>query len=348
MDDISGTVAAEPSSGTPSPTIGGKRDKRTLPLGLRRYRPGIFEKIHQCGSGMVTASQVPALFKHSRFTGRYALAAHVNGSVALAGPDEDLGWWGKELEPVILKRVALQKGWQVEQVSAYAAHRRINRLIASPDAIAWRPDRPGEPGIIEIKDVGDFVFSEHWDGEPPIDVLLQHQTQYACTGATWGAIVPLVQRYRTRDVIVFDSVPNQEAIDLIERNVSTFLAMLDVGQMPEPDDHPTSIDALAGIYPEAKPSKVITLDGEVGQEAARRFDAWQQAKLDGKAAKATEEASRDWFFMQALDAGEVRIDNDRTVKISVRRKKAEEKIREGYSYRHYDLCRSSDQKQEVA
>lgn len=342
MDETDAPAAAEAAQfEAAAPPAAVRRDRRSLPLGLRRYRPGIFDRYHGPGSRIVTASQVPALFGQSRFAGRYALAAHIMGKVPLRQPTEALVERGQMLEPVVAALIARETGWEVQPVRAWAAHHKIDRFIASPDFIAYRKDRDG-PGIIEAKVVADLVFEKLYEDAPPLEVELQHQAQYACTGATWGAIAPLVLGTFRFDQIVYHREPEPDTIRILEDGVAAFLAMVDLGRMPDPDEHNTSIDALAAIYPEVEPGKVARLVGEDADEAVARFDAWQQARLDALAAEKTEEAAKNWFFTRAPDAGQIRVGNDRVIDVSIHHRKESKRIVAAGSYRKWKLARASD------
>ena len=73
---------------------------KALPLGLVRYRTGMFEKLHACGSGQITASNAAALLGVGKYAGRYALAAHISGRCPLPDADNARTRMGRWLEPV--------------------------------------------------------------------------------------------------------------------------------------------------------------------------------------------------------------------------------------------------------
>jgi hypothetical protein len=311
----------------------------------------MFDRFHAAGSMTLTASSVPALFGQSRFAGRYALACHLTGKVPMSVPNEALVERGRLLEPVIVSMLrAEQPTWDVYGLRAYAPHRSIDRFIASPDMEAWRQDEhpPGQltpngpPGIVESKVVADLIFEERWQDGPPLDVELQHQAQFACSGATWGAIVALVIGTFRFDLVVYLTAPELKAIALIETAAREFLGMLDAGQLPEPDDHRSSLRALEQVYPNVDPGKILTLQDDDLTEGIKRFDAWEQAKLDRLATEKLEEAAQNWFFVRALDAGEVRLGNDRTVSAKLITRKGYTKQVAAGSYRKWSLERASD------
>lgn len=316
-----------------------KPDMRSLPLGLRRYRHGVFDKLHACGCGVLTASYVPALVGHHRFTGKYGLAAHIAGKVPLPDATNNYTRAGKAFQPAILGMAAAERRtWQIENLDAYARHPGFRRLIASPDALAWALDQ-GSPGIGEVKMVSDRVFKRDWrppPGEPALDAMLQHQAQFACTGADWGFIACYVEGY-SRDLHIYDTVPIPAAMDMILQQTRDLFALLDHGLLPEPDEHPASIDALHAIYPAVDPGKIVSLDGD---EARTRFDEWQQAKLDLSKVKATEAACKAWFSMQDPEAGQFRIGNQRTVTVKMQHRR--EVVQPACDFRKWDLKREGD------
>lgn len=334
MDDI---------SGADSPTAPARHSASSIAKALRlvRYKGDTFDKVHRCGSMCLTASQVPALFMQSRFAGRYSLAAHIMGRVPLDPPPNVLMQRGKLLEPIFAEMIRDEVGWDVHQLKHYARHRRLPRLIASPDHGAVSRDRP-EPGIIEGKVVGGIVFQDRWADEPPLDVQLQLQTQFACTGATWGAVAALVVSDFRFDMIVYPMEPDPATIKIIAEAAESFLAMADAGQMPDPDEHPSSINALAQIYPQADPGKIVRFAPEDAPEAQERWDAWNQARLDRLAAEKIETANENWFFTRAIDAGQILIGNDRRIDVKTVRRKGYTKKVEPSSYRKWELKRGSD------
>jgi hypothetical protein len=318
------------------PLDNGKRDRRSLPLGLKRYRPGAFDKLHACGSGVRTSSQVPGMLGQSRRMSPYALAAHISGKAPLPDVPYDAIRWGKAFQRAILEEVAVERpSWTLENLDAWAAHPAFDRAISSPDAAAWAPDKEG-PGPGEIKFVTEDVFKRYWEpppGDPALEAELQHQDQLACTGAAWGFIACFVMGFG-RKLHIYETTPNSAAAAMILDETRALFALLDKGLLPPPDDHPASIEALHRIYPQTDPGKIVTLSGP---EAEKRFTTWQQAKLDRKAAEANEEASENWFTMLDPEAGEFRIGNDKAVKVKVINVKGRTQIVDAYSYRKFEL-----------
>lgn len=298
-------------------------DARKLPLRLVRYAPGVFERFHDAGSRTFTASLVPALFGESRFTGRFAAMCHVAGLRGIEFVGNAMTERGTRLEATAIAMVDEEKagdGWQSVRASAWARHPKIEGLIGSPDAVTWRPDDGGElvPGIGEVKVVADFVFQERWLDGPPLDVELQHQTQFACTGATWGWIAALVVGAFRWDLLVWETRPDPRVIPIIEAEVAKALADVESGDMGLPDDHRTSIEAAQKLWA-PDPSKILNLNDP---ESDDRLERWLQARADRLAAEKVEDAQSRYFAARALDHSLIRCPGGGSVKISLHRRKA--------------------------
>lgn len=295
-----------------------KPDLRSLPFGLKRYRPGMFHTIHAAGSKIITASLVPGLFGESRFHGRFAVMCHVSGLVPLPEfGNEALMERGNRLEAVAIQMIAEEKGWQTYQPRAYVVHPTIDRLIASPDALAWHT-LGGEPGIGEIKVVADMIYQKLWMDGPPLDVQLQHQTQFACTGAQWGFIAVLVVGGFRWDLLVYETTPDQRVIDIIEAEVVKARHQIDEGDMGAPDEHRSSIAAAHALWTPVAGKELLLND----PEADERLERWLQAKADRVAAEKVEEAQQRYFAARALDHAVIKCPSGGFVTIADRKRKA--------------------------
>lgn len=290
-----------------------------FPFGLRPYEPGEFYDVHAAGSGLLTASMVPALFGHSRFAGRYAIAAHISGKHPLPDVDNPMTRRGKLLEPVVAKMLE-GEGFKVDRhdLGIFAKHLTIAGLGASPDVVVWDDsDAPEslDPGIGEIKVVSELIYKDTWADGPPLEVELQHQCQYACCpGAEWGVIAALVVGAFRLDLIVYRTVRNPGAIKLIEDAARALLDMLDAGELPEPDTHESAAAVLQALHP-VDPTKEIVLAGEDLAEASLRFDKMRVAAEQRLAAEKVEKVEKAWFMARAGDASRLLIGNDRRVEI---------------------------------
>ena len=285
-----------------------------LPLNLIPYSDESFKLMHGAGSGMISASNIAALFGRSRWTSRFAYMAHVMGRVPMpevAGAHIERG---KRLERVVAEMVAEDKGWTVSNIRAWAGHPAITGLYSSPDGVAWRPDRE-DPGVLELKTVDSLIFEREWLGGVPLDIELQHQTQLACTGARWGAIAILVLGIGRFDLIVYETEPHAGTIRAIEREAAKALQMIKAGELPAIDDDSAhTVEALRALYP-VEEGKEASIPDEERAEGARRWEAWAQARLDRLAAEKIEEAQKRWFSVRGPGAALIRVDNARTIEV---------------------------------
>lgn len=289
-----------------------------LPFGLQKYQPGEFERLHAAGSGILTASQIPALFGHSRFGGRYAVAAHISGRHAMEFADNPMTARGRRLEPIAADMLG-EEGFHVGRESAgmFAAHPAFDgRFTASPDALAFRKDEIDQPPrIVEIKTVAELVYREKWQDGPPLEVELQHQAQFACCeDAAHGIIAALVVGAFRLDLNVYPTERNDAAVKLIEDAARALLDLIDAGEMPEPDTHASAAAVLQALHP-VDPAKEVALTGPQAVEAGQRFDAWKKAAAVRLAAADAEKAEEAWFMALGQDAARILIGNDRRIEI---------------------------------
>lgn len=288
-----------------------------LPFGLRPYADGEFERVHAAGSGILTASQVPALFGHSRFAGRYAVAAHISGRVPLESADNPMTARGRRLEPIAAEMLE-EDGYYVDHLKTgmYAKHLSIPNFAASPDAIAFRiSETGGHPLLVEIKVVAEMVYREAWADGPPLEIELQHQAQFACCeGSLFGVIAALVVGAFRLDLITYQTSRNNAAVKLIEDAARALLEILAAGEMPEPDTHESAAAVIQALHP-IDPAKEIVLAGEQAKRAAELCDLWKESAAARLKAQKDEAACKAWFLATAGDASRVLIGNDRRVEV---------------------------------
>lgn len=293
---------------------------RGLPLGLVRYRPGIFEKFKAPGSGVISASGVPALFGESRYDSRYSYLAHVSGKAPKhVDQDSPVLARGRILEKVmpelIIDQCKLDWVKNIEGVRAYAKHPVIPNLIASPDAVVTARD--GSLGIGEWKTVDGGVWQRMWIDGPPLDVQLQVQTALACcTNATFGLIGCLTVNARpfTLEALAYRVERNEEVINLIEKQVEEDLALLAEGKLPPPDTSTHSARALQSIYPRVDPGMPPVQVND--EEAIRLVSRWHEAAQEADKAKKDIEKAKAYLQTFNPQASLFRIGNQFEVKVT--------------------------------
>jgi len=273
------------ASSTPNP--GTSTDE--LPFGLVPYAEGEFDKMHAAGSMLCSASGVPALFNTipQRY-GKLAYARHVSGVEALPDIGDELPIrLGHILEPFIATLLSEMLDVELHKIDAYSMHEFLP-LFATPDY--WCVI-DGELYIIEIKSVGSKVFYRDWREAVPLHVSLQHQCQFATTGAARGIVAVFDRNYCQLET--YDTTPVPEAIERIEFGVDGFMANLGNGIFPPPDeDCEADFEIFRRLCYQHEEEKKVLIHGE---QALLRASQFQQAVDDKAAAEKVIAAQKRWF-----------------------------------------------------
>jgi predicted phage-related endonuclease len=208
---------------------------------------------HAVRARHIGSSEVSALFgvQPDYALSHFALWHVKAGNIPPPVVDNDRVRFGTKLEPLIAELAAEENGWTITK-GRYHEDPLCPGLGASLD---YEIDAPGPgddgcegPGVLECKNVDWMVHRRSWaDGEPPIHITLQLQTQLACSGRTWGCVVALVggnqlltYRFQARPKIVAD----------IRRRTFEFWSAIDAGQEPLVDGKDSTSDALRALFPE--------------------------------------------------------------------------------------------------
>lgn len=267
-----------------------------LPFGMTPYGDDGFERMHAAGSMLASASGVPALFNliPQRF-GKLAYAMHLNGERPLPDISGEVQIrLGHLLEPFIADLLSEELDRKVTKLDGYATHDYLP-LFSTPDGVV---EVDGVETMVEIKSVGSKVYWEDWQNGPPVHVGIQHQVQFATTGAKAGIIAVFDRNYCRLEW--FPTRPHPATIQRIELEVGTFMADLEAGRLPDPDDDSEAdFKAFLQVMWQSDEAKVIDI---AGAEAERRALQFMQAKLDEAAAAKTIEAHKRWFQRLMCDA----------------------------------------------
>jgi putative phage-type endonuclease len=99
---------------------------------------------------------------------------------------------GRRMEPVIADEYAERTGRLVRNLGAFTIKRHpdLPFLTATLDREVIAPDQAG-PGPLECKAVWAGKAAD-FDVEPPVQHMVQLQTQMAVTGASWGSLAALI------------------------------------------------------------------------------------------------------------------------------------------------------------
>lgn len=254
---------------------------------------------HALRAKHVGASEVAALFgcQPDYAQSAYSLWQIKSGRIPAPEVDGPRVRAGKILEAGIAQLVALQEGLKIEQWTGYAQSDTCPGLGCTPDYKVLAD----EPGLLEVKWADYLQHKRTWtDGEPPLHIQLQLQTQLHVTGMKWGAIGVLVG-----DKPIYYRADYRPKIGAeIEKRVAAFWASVKAGQEPPVDGTDATAAALAAMFPEALPGESVDMDGD--NEFPERWAALIQAKADRKAAEATETAAKNWLMAKIGTAELVR------------------------------------------
>lgn len=259
--------------------------RQALPFGLKRYGGNTFDKLHKCGSGCITASQIADLFGEGR-EGKYALYAHVIGLLDMSPDESELMERGHMLQPVAAKMYQKETGRKTRNIHARVKHPDLD-FYASPDVLTVYEDGDGEEEPGEIKVLTYDTYETHWQGGPPKRVLLQHQAQLLLTGAQRGPIICLIDGDYTFRLHHWD-VKAHKGVQLnILKRVTQALKEIANHQLPPPDlTHAGDQDALIRLA-QGHIQDAIDLDPDIQDQ----WDLHQRlGKLKSKLEKKRKEA----------------------------------------------------------
>lgn len=226
---------------------------------------------HALRAKRIGASEVAALFnvQPAYALSRFALWHVKAGNAPPPEVDGERVFWGNRLESLIAEVTAEAEGWTIRK-GGYATDDECPGLGASLDyEIVGTPELEAEgyvgDGALECKAVDWLVHKKAWQDEPPINILLQLQTQCAARGFSWGAVGALVSgnqrvvyKYKARPLLIED----------IRRRVREFWASIDAGKEPPVDGSDSASAVLAALYPEIVDDAVDMRESNEWAEAA--------------------------------------------------------------------------------
>lgn len=177
----------------------------------------------------------------------YALWMVKSGRVPAPEVDNPRTRWGLRLEEAIAEAVAEEKGWSVTK-GGYISDPTTPGLGCTLDYIATDAEGFDGPGALELKNSDWLQHKRSWvDGEPPLHILLQLQTQIACTGYKWGAVACLIGGNQL-EVYPYQARP--KLIAEIRRRVTAFWRSIEEGAEPDVDGSESAAYAIRSLYPE--------------------------------------------------------------------------------------------------
>jgi predicted phage-related endonuclease len=158
---------------------------------------------------------------------------------------------GRLLEPIALQLLQEEKPEWIIQPHRFYYRDGEQRLGATPDALASRPDVEGT-GVVQIKTVGHFAFKKGWRGEDgevevPLWIAVQASVEAALTGAKWAAIAAMALGDGGLEMHVADVPLRPGLIVRLRVLVADFWRRV-VDNDPYPPDYGKDAATLARVY----------------------------------------------------------------------------------------------------
>jgi putative phage-type endonuclease len=220
---------------------------------------------------LITASDVAAILGFD--PRRTALDVYVSKVTGEEIEDNDAMLLGRELEDGIANVYAAKTGRYVRDTGAtdITIHPSIPWLGATVDRDTWDIDEDpmlDPPSPLEIKHAG-FMKRREWDGDIPIWLQIQLQTQVACKDASWGAYCGVVGGI---EIHLGDMDRNDDFIESMIPRLEIFRQRI-IDKDPPPVSSPKCLDAIKRLYPEDN-GETVPLDSY----AVELANEWEQAK----------------------------------------------------------------------
>lgn len=252
---------------------------------VRVYRPRSKLAWHNARHKAITASVAGALLGISPYTTLYRLWAEKTERIERDTEENAAMRKGRLLEPAAAEMMKEDHpGWDFiyKRDNAFYYHAGL-RIGATPDALAFRPDRDRQ-GIVQIKIVSEEVLAKEWtddDGEitPPDWICIQAIMEAKLTGSSWACVyVMAVGRSIAGHMI---DVPLHEGVwATLLAEIEKFWQLVDSGAEPSPDWE-RDAQAVAEVYRRSKPAEV-EMDDDALDGVIELFDGVRTARIQSE------------------------------------------------------------------
>jgi putative phage-type endonuclease len=250
---------------------------------------------HSLRKQNVGATETPALFGESPYLTKFELWMQKQGLAPAPDlSDNERAFWGTIMQPAIARGVAERTGWDVRSADVY--HTLLPELGLGASLDEEIVGDPRGPGLLEIKNVDRLQFIRWEDGQPPIHIELQVQTQFAASNYTWGCIAVLIGGNELR---LYERTPRPQTIDLIEGAVAEFWQSIRDNKPPPPDFGKDGA-TLAQLYAAAEPGKVVDMSDS--NRLPGLIAEYRRASAEEKAGKAAKDAAKAEMLPLIRDA----------------------------------------------
>lgn len=226
----------------------------------------------------IGASEVAALYGVG-YESAYSLWAKKSGLLPKEESDDERLYWGKKIEPVIIQGLLDRLSiacvpWPQDR---FVANTRCDGLGCTPDAVIESSFNACEnDGVVEIKNVGEYMSSEWKDGVP-LRFQCQCQAQIATLDCDYAIVAALVGGNR----LVTHRIERHDAFiaDLYKR-VNEFWRQVEANEPPPVDGSRQTTEALRILHPADNGETVQLGDdfAELADEAAALGRVIKQAE----------------------------------------------------------------------
>lgn len=215
---------------------------------------------------------------------RIMLWAELTGKIRL--PETEAMRWGTILQPVIVHELN-QRGYPVRGSTMEVTDEERPWLVGHPDA--YLIDDEWEAGVVEVKTASAWA---KWTDGVPLAYEAQVQTYLHLTGLEHGLLACLVggQRLEVREV-----ERSQAVIEMMLALMDEFVGYVERDEPPPPDGSSSARDALAQLYPEHAPEKVVRLNRTQLEVVAMLQQRRSQLAVVKEQADALENQVRGWM-----------------------------------------------------
>lgn len=232
-------------------------------LDLKPHTPEWYE-YRKTGIG---ASEVSALFNLNTYISKFELWHQKAQKIEVENHDSILTRAGLHMEDFIIKEFSDMLDVEVEKANHVVEHDSVKGMFATPDAYIIEGGK--RTGILEIKNVCQEAIDFVWiDGQPPLSYEFQIMHQMACTGLKKATICALVS---CREILTFDYVWNDKAINAIKNSVSNFWRSVERNEPPEADADKKTFGVLKKVYPVKKGEKIDMSKDNILPDYCQKF-----------------------------------------------------------------------------
>lgn len=219
------------------------------------------------------------------------------GQIPLGSVDSEIMFWGRRLEPTIRDTAAERLGYDVRLIGGLASRDR-DWQRASLDGVLLTEDGPIP---IEVKNTNQWLAKDWADDQVPDHAELQVQHQMAVTGAPYAYVAGLVGGNR---LVVRRVDRDNELIGHINAEEEAFWRHC-VARTEPPIIARDSLAQIVGAAGRPDDDGPLLLDPDDAAEARRWVEAYQQATVEEKAAKAKKTEARNNLVWLAKGHAEV-------------------------------------------